>query len=207
MNFGIFITLEGTEGVGKTSALDFVLKVLESLGKKAIVTREPGGTTLGEKIRHLLLDKDSSIVANAELLLLFAARSQHVERVILPNLEQGICVVSDRFTDATMAYQAGGRNMKEEVIEILANLVHPGLVPDLTLLLDAPLNVSEQRLSKRGQSKDRFESENRQFFSKVRQKYLQLADENPSRFVKIDATASQSEVLQQIERTIKERVE
>ena len=178
---GKFITLEGGEGVGKTTNLSFIESYLKLHGIRVITTREPGGTVLAEKIRHLLLDKDSETIAeNAELLLIFAARAQHIKHVIEPALSAGSWVLCDRFTDATFAYQGGGRNMKNSTIEWLENLVQGNLKPDLTLLLDAPVEVGLERAKSRG-SLDRFESEKIQFFEQVRRAYLLQAELHPAR--------------------------
>ena len=143
---GKFITLEGGEGVGKTTNLAFIKDYLQQHNIPVVVTREPGGTVLAEKIRHLLLDKDSEIISEqAELLLIFAARAQHIKHVIEPALAQGEWVLCDRFTDATYAYQGGGRNMRISTIEWLENLVQGNLRPDLTLLLDAPVEIGIER--------------------------------------------------------------
>jgi dTMP kinase len=164
MSRGKFITLEGGEGVGKTTNLAFIRKYLQDHGIDVVVTREPGGTQLAEKIRQLLLDSSSeSISESAELLLMFAARAQHIKHVIEPALSEGKWVLCDRFTDATYAYQGGGRNMSINTIEWLENLVQGTLRPDLTLLLDAPVEIGFGRVRTRGEL-DRFESERVDFF-------------------------------------------
>ena len=161
---GKFITLEGGEGVGKTTNLTFIRDYLQEHNIHVVVTREPGGTVLAEKIRHLLLDKDSEAISEqAELLLIFAARAQHIKHVIEPALAQGDWVLCDRFTDATYAYQGGGRNMRISTIEWLGNLVQGNLRPDLTVLLDAPVEIGIERARERG-AFDRFESEKIGFF-------------------------------------------
>ena len=167
---GKFITLEGGEGVGKTTNLKFIKHYLEQHNISVVTTREPGGTTLAEKIRQLLLDNDSEAVSEtAELLLIFAARAQHIKHVIEPALAEGTWVICDRFTDATYAYQGGGRNMRVSTIESLENWVQGALRPDLTILLDAPVEIGLERARLRS-AFDRFESEKTNFFEQdVRQ--------------------------------------
>lgn len=194
MTRGKFITLEGGEGVGKTTNLSFISSYLQNHGIDVIVTREPGGTRLAEKIRELLLDSNNeSISESAELLLMFAARAQHIKHVIEPALSQGKWVLCDRFTDATYAYQGGGRNMNINTIEWLENLVQDTLRPDLTLLLDAPVEVGIERAKDRGQL-DRFESEKIDFFERVRQAYLRQAELYPERIKLIKADQPLSDV-------------
>ena len=184
---GKFITLEGGEGVGKTTNLAFIKDYLQQRNIPVVVTREPGGTVLAEKIRHLLLDKDSEAISEqAELLLVFAARAQHIKHVIEPALTRGEWVLCDRFTDATYAYQGGGRNMRISTIEWLENLVQGNLRPDLTLLLDAPVEIGMERTRKRG-AFDRFESEKISFFEHVRRAYLLQAELYPERIKLIKA--------------------
>ena len=174
---GKFITLEGGEGVGKTTNLVFIENYLKLHGIPVVVTREPGGTVLAEKIRHLLLDKESEDISeNAELLMVFAARAQHIKHVIEPALASGNWILCDRFTDATYAYQGGGRNMKNSTIAWLENLVQGSLKPDLTLLLDAPVEIGMERARSRG-NLDRFESEKIHFFEQVRRAYLLQAEQ------------------------------
>jgi dTMP kinase len=187
MTRGKFITLEGGEGVGKTTNLTFIKNYLQLHNIPVVVTREPGGTVLAEKIRHLLLDKDSEIISEqAELLLIFAARAQHIKHVIEPALAQGEWVLCDRFTDATYAYQGGGRNMRVSTIEWLENLVQGSLRPDLTVLLDAPVEIGIERARERG-SFDRFELEKISFFEHVRRAYLLQAELYPERIKLIKA--------------------
>ncbi|WAK00299.1 dTMP kinase [Methylobacter sp. YRD-M1] len=194
MTRGKFITLEGGEGVGKTTNLSFISSYLQNHGIDVIVTREPGGTRLAEKIRELLLDSNNeSISESAELLLMFAARAQHIKHVIEPALSQGKWVLCDRFTDATYAYQGGGRSMNMSTIEWLENLVQGALRPDLTLLLDAPVEVGIERARDRGQL-DRFESEKIDFFERVRQAYLRQAELYPERIKLIKADQPLGEV-------------
>lgn len=184
---GKFITLEGGEGVGKTTNLAFIKEYLQQHNISVVVTREPGGTVLAEKIRHLLLDKDSEMISEqAELLLVFAARAQHVKLVIEPALARGEWVLCDRFTDATYAYQGGGRAMRISTIEWLENLVQGALRPDLTILLDAPVEIGLERVRERG-AFDRFESEKVSFFEQVRRAYLLQAELHPERIRLIKA--------------------
>ena len=195
---GQFITLEGGEGVGKTTNLDFVRRHLEAHGLEVVVTREPGGTELAEKIRELLLrPSDERITEMTELLLIFAARAQHIARVILPALEQGKWVLCDRFVDATFAYQGGGRGLSIPLIEQLEAMVVNGLKPDLTLLLDLPVAEGMARARARS-ALDRFEQEKLEFFELVRATYLNRAAADPARIKVIDATPVLSEVQAQI---------
>lgn len=191
---GKFITLEGCEGVGKSTNLEFIREYLESHQIPLIVTREPGGTPVAEQIRTLLLEKNNEAFSEqAELLLMFAARSQHIKHVIRPALNAGKWVLCDRFTDATYAYQGGGRRMDIHTIESLEQLVQGTLRPDLTLLLDAPIEVGMKRARKRGQL-DRFESEKMSFFESVRRAYLLQAELNPQRIKVINANQALADV-------------
>lgn len=184
---GKFITLEGGEGVGKTTNMAFIKDYLAQHNIAVVVTREPGGTALAEKIRQLLLDNKSEAIADqAELLMMFAARAQHIKHVIEPALSHGKWVLCDRFTDATYAYQGGGRNVKVSSIQWLENWVQGSLRPDLTLLLDAPVEIGIARARKRG-AFDRFESEKISFFESVRRAYLLQADLYPERIKIIKA--------------------
>ena len=194
MTRGKFITLEGGEGVGKTTNLNFIKDYLKQHAISVVVTREPGGTVLAEKIRHLLLDKDSEAISeHAELLMIFAARAQHIKHVIEPALAKGAWVLCDRFTDATYAYQGGGRNMRVSTIEWLENLVQGNLRPDLTVLLDAPVEIGIERARERG-AFDRFESEKISFFEQVRRAYLLQAELHPERIKLIKANQSLADV-------------
>lgn len=184
---GKFITLEGIEGVGKSTNLEFVATYLGDRGRSVVKTREPGGTPVGERLRDVLLNSPPGTVPEtSELLMMFAARAAHLDDVIRPALARGDWVVCDRFTDATYAYQGGGRRISDEVIFELESIVQRGLTPDLTILLDAPLNVSETRRADRGQ-RDRFEVEEVEFFERVRAKYLEIAAREPERVVIVDA--------------------
>jgi len=183
---GRFITLEGAEGVGKTSLIPFVREMIESSGVQLLCTREPGGTPLGEDLREVLLNSDHAIVGKAEAMLMFAARAQHVETVIEPALSNGVWVLCDRFTDASFAYQGGGRNLGAEQIAVLEQWVHGYLQPDLTLLLDASREVSLKRMRRR-RAVDRIEREDELFFDRVRTAYQQQAVDHGDRVKLIDA--------------------
>lgn len=185
---GKFITFEGIEGVGKSTNIDSFVGAVEAEGQAVIQTREPGGTPTAEDIRRILKEHgDEPMPATAELLLMFAARAINVGNTIRPALEAGTWVVSDRFTDSTRAYQGGGRGLSREQIDWLARLVHGDVEPDLTILLDAPVEIALQRAGRRGEP-DRFEVEQGDFFTRVRDTYLQLAREEPDRFVVVDVS-------------------
>ncbi len=195
---GRFITLEGGEGVGKTTNLQFIRGLIEGAGKRLRVTREPGGTPLAEKIRELLLNPaHKGMAPDCELLLMFAARAEHIDKLIRPALEAGEWVLCDRFTDATFAYQGAGRGLSKARILELEAMVQGDLRPDLTLLLDVPVEIGLQRASDRSEP-DRFEQEARDFFERVRQGYLERAAAEPERFRVIDASRPLPEVQQQI---------
>ncbi|MGZ8136074.1 MAG: dTMP kinase [Methylococcaceae bacterium] len=194
MTRGKFITLEGGEGVGKTTNLSFIKEHLQQRNIPVVVTREPGGTIFAEQIRSMLLNTNSEAISEkTELLLMFAARAQHIKHVIEPALAQGNWVLCDRFTDATYAYQGGGRNMKISAIKWLENFVQCKLRPDLTLLLDAPVEVGIERARERA-AFDRFESEKISFFEQVRRAYLLQAELYPERIKLIKANRPLSEV-------------
>jgi dTMP kinase len=194
MQRGKFITFEGIEGVGKSTNITAFVECVEAAGRQVLTTREPGGTPLAEDIRDIVQHRsDEPIPEIAELLLIFAARSLNVNNVILPALEAGTWVVSDRYTDSSRAYQGGGRGIPMETIDRLADWVHGETWPDLTVLLDAPVEVGMQRTDRRGE-RDRFEQERHDFFQRVRECYLQLASQEPSRFVVIDTTQSRDDV-------------
>lgn len=196
---GKFISIEGIEGAGKSTQLTFIADYLRDKGIDVLVTREPGGTELGEQIRELLLTpRDEKMVDDAELLLMFAARVQHIQQKVLPALKNGQWVVSDRFIDATFAYQGGGRGIAFDRIEALANWSLQGVSTDLTFLFDLPVAVGQQRVSTRGNAKDRIEMEKHSFFDKVRQCYLQVAQDDPQRVKIIDAGESIENIQQQL---------
>jgi dTMP kinase len=203
---GRFITLEGIEGVGKSTHLSFIRSWLQGHNIRVIQTREPGGTPVAEHIRALLLDSTHErLPAMSELLLMFAARASHVEQVIRPALASGRWVLCDRFTDASYAYQGGGRKLPTHAIEQLERMVLKGLQPDLTLLLDAPVRVGLQRVRQRGR-RDRFEHEQRAFFERARRTYLRRARREPRRVQVIRADASLKAVRQQILTVLEKRL-
>ena len=195
---GLFITIEGIECVGKSTNAKFISALLNKKNIKTHVTREPGGTALGEKIRKILLfEQNDSISPLGELLLLFAAREKHINEVIKPNLEQGKWVISDRFTDASFAYQGFGRGLGFDQVNQLKQIVQNEFEPNLTFLLDAPIDVIKSR--RKLNPNDRFESEDREFFERVRQGYLQLASVFSDRVKIIDATQSIEQVQAEIQ--------
>ena len=195
---GKFITIEGIEGVGKTTNIDFIHQQLVAAGRDVVRTREPGGTPLGEAIRGLLLDPEyTGMDSTCELQLMFAARAEHLTKVVWPALEQGQWVLCDRFTDATYAYQGGGRGIDTGVIARLEDLVQGDFRPDLTLLLDVPVEVGLARAGKRG-AMDRFEQEKVEFFERVRSAYLDMAQRNPERYRVINAGQPLEAVQQQL---------
>jgi dTMP kinase len=200
---GKFITFEGIDGAGKSTHIGFVTDFLETHGKTVVASREPGGTPLGEKLRDLLLHEKMHL--ETEALLMFASRREHIAQVIAPNLAHGHWVLSDRFTDASFAYQSGGRGLARSKMEALEAWVHPALQPDLTLLFDVPLDVARERLDA-SRTLDKFEREQADFFAKCRAEYLRRAAEYPQRFVVIDSTRSiaaiQVELVQVLERLL-----
>ncbi len=199
MTKACFITLEGGEGVGKTTNVNFITAQLDAANIPWIKTREPGGTPLAEAIRNLLLASEAETPCHlTELLLMFAGRAQHLDQVIRPALAQGIWVVCDRFTDASYAYQGGGRGQSEATLALLENLVHQDLQPDLTLLLDMPVEAASKRVDSRGQQRDRFEQEQLAFFQRVREGYLNRAHQHPLRFRVVDASLSLAQVKAQV---------
>jgi len=191
---GVFITLEGGEGVGKSTQLTVVREHLMQSGRDVLVTREPGGTPFAEAIRDLLLaPREEAVSGQAELLLMFAARAAHLEQRIRPALARGQWVVCDRFTDATYAYQGGGRGLPQEEIAVLERLVQGDFRPHATILLDAPVEIGLARMQERG-APDRFEREQAAFFERVRGVYLARAAAEPERFIVIDASRPVEEV-------------
>lgn len=198
MNSGLFVTIEGGEGLGKSTNMAFAAQLLSEAGIPFVQSREPGGTPFAEEIRQLLVTpREEKVAALSELLLIFAARAQHIEAVIKPALAAGKWVLCDRFTDASFAYQGGGREMPWADIEGLQKMVQDDLRPDLTLLLDAPVAVGMARAGKRGDL-DRFETEETAFFERVREAYLRRVKEQPSRFSVIDASCELPAVQLQI---------
>jgi dTMP kinase len=198
MSRGKFITLEGIDGAGKSTHVRGIADFLRGKGKKVVVTREPGGTPLGEQLRAVLLSQAMNI--DTETLLMFAARREHIAQVIAPGLAEGRWVVSDRFTDATYAYQGSGGGMAKDRIAALERWVQAGLKPDLTLVFDVPVEVALARLSK--ERADRFESENRGYFERVRAGYLERAAAEPSRVRVIDGERSVKEVKTLVENIV-----
>jgi len=203
---GRFITVEGTEGVGKSTNMAFIESWLKESGKELVITREPGGTVLGEKLRGVLLDaKEQSMCDDTELLLMFAARAQHLQEVILPALESGKWVLCDRFTDSTYAYQGGGRGIELSRIAELEQWVQGDRRPDMTIILDLPVAIGLERAGKRS-APDRFELEKHDFFNNVRDAFLARAIENPKRYAVIDASPSLDQVQQSIQSVLEKLV-
>ena len=194
-----FITFEGVDGAGKSTHLAWFADTLRQRGVDVVVTREPGGTPLGEQLREILLNQAMGI--GTEALLMFAARLEHIEQIIKPALRSGKWVISDRFSDASFAYQGGGRNMDWGRLKQLEQWVHPDLQPDLTLFFDVPVEVARQRLAN-NVSLDRFEQEQSDFFERVRAGYHRRVQENPQRYAVIDAAQSLEQVKQQLEKII-----
>ena len=204
---GLFITLEGPEGAGKSTNRDYLAECLRASGVDVLLTREPGGTPLAERIRELLLTpSEEAMSADTELLLMFAARAQHLDAVILPALNQGKVVLCDRFTDATYAYQGGGRGLSAKRIGILEDFVQGELRPDLTLVFDLPVEIGLSRAAARGRL-DRFEQEGQEFFQAVRRTYLQRAEAAPSRYRVIDAGQTLAQVQQALDQLLPEVLE
>ena len=201
---GKFISIEGVEGAGKSTQVSFIQDYLTSLGKIVVVTREPGGTELSEKIRHLLLEPSSNSMANdTELLLMFASRAEHVSQVINPALHRGDWVLCDRFLDATYAYQGGGRGIERQRIQQIADWTLRGLIPDLTLLFDLPVELGLERVLERKEDMDRFEQEKIDFFQKIRKSYLKSAKADPNRIKILDASLSIIKIQEQLTQLIK----
>lgn len=199
---GLFITLEGVDGAGKSSHLDWLADILRQRGHTVRITREPGGTPLGEKLRALLLNE--AMHPETEALLLFAARKEHIEQVIRPALAAGEVVISDRFTDASFAYQGGGRGVAPARLAILEQWVQDGLQPDITLLFDVPPEVAAARLAQ-ARAPDRFEREAEEFHARVRAAYLERARLHPERIRIIDGTGSLDAVRAQLQAILAER--
>lgn len=200
---GKFITFEGVEGAGKTTNIEFIAKKIQSAGHEILLTREPGGTKLGEAIRELLISKDyPEMHHHTELLLMFAARAEHLNKIIIPALTMGQWVLCDRFTDATYAYQGAGRNIDSADIATLETLVQGDLRPDITFLFDLEAEVGLKRAAERGE-KDRFEQQHINFFNKVRNKYLEMAKRDNERYIIIEAQHELSTVQNQITEELK----
>ena len=203
-NLGKFITLEGVDGAGKTTHIEFIKNYLSDLNINYVMTREPGGTALGEKLRDILLHDEMN--PQTETMLMFAARNEHIDKIICPNLIKGAVVISDRFTDATYAYQAGGKGVKDEKIDILKKWVQEDLRPDLTFLFDLPVEVSIERLNQT-RKLDKFEREDKSFHKKIREKYLTLVEASPERFCVLNSEASIEKIQNQIKLKLDEVIE
>ena len=213
---GKFITFEGLDGCGKSTQAEKLAAVLREQGFEVLVTREPGGTATGEKIRHLLLDTSTAGLSPfAELALMFASRAQHIEEVIQPALAQGQVVLCDRFTDSTEAYQGGGRKLGSEPVLLLHRILCGDLKPELTILMDSDVAASVERARRRnrrrdptgrGQNENRFEQESRAFFSRVRNTYLAIAAREPGRVVLVDARGSADETHVQIVKAVRRKL-
>ncbi|MEW6023157.1 MAG: dTMP kinase [Pseudomonadota bacterium] len=197
---GKFITFEGIDGAGKSTHIGFVTELIKSHGKLVVASREPGGTPLGEKLRDLLLHEKMHL--ETEALLMFASRREHIAQVIEPGLASGAWVLSDRFSDASFAYQSGGRGLDRAKMEALEAWVHPHLQPDLTLLFDVPLEVARERLDAT-RTLDKFEQEQGEFFARCRAEYLRRAAQYPERFVVVDSTRS----IEATQQTLREALE
>jgi dTMP kinase len=199
---GRFITLEGVDGAGKSTHIPWIAEQLRQAGGKGgrdvIVTREPGGTPLAEKLRALVLSEPMDPLS--ETLLMFAARADHVQQVIQPALNRGAWVVCDRFTDATVAYQGSGKGVPADLIRSLSQAAHPGLTPDQTLVFDCPYEVSRSRLGASGRTLDRFEAEARDFFERVRKAYQELAKAEPGRVRIIDGSQAEVKVKEEVKK-------
>jgi dTMP kinase len=200
MTRGRFVTLEGVDGAGKSTHVSWIAERLRAPGRSVYVTREPGGTPLAERLRELVLTEPMGAIA--ETMLMFAARADHVLREIEPALAGGTWVLCDRFTDATFAYQGGGKGVAAELIAHLVQVSHNGLLPDRTLVFDCPYEVSRERMSRASRSPDRFEREDQQFFERVRQAYLGLARADPERIRVIDAAGPVESVKKEVEEAI-----
>jgi len=202
---GMFLSLEGSEGVGKTTSLKFIQEYIESLGHQVLITREPGGTPMAEELRNILLaEREEKVEANTELLLMFAARCQHVSQVIKPALQAGKWVICDRFVDASFAYQGGGRELGFSRIEALEKWCLGDFKPDLTLLLDMSVEEGIARTKKRGKA-DRFETEKMAFYERIRAAYLKRAEDDPERIIIVDATPDIATVQSSLKTILQQR--
>jgi len=200
MALGRFITFEGVDGAGKSTQLEYAVKYLEDRGVDVVKTREPGGTEIGETIRELILQANSPLDASTELLMIFAARNEHIERIIKPAIARGSTVVCDRFTDATFAYQGGGSKMESARIETIEAWVQGTLQPNITFFFDLPIRDAQRRMGDR--SRDRFESEEIAFHERVRRSYLERAAKFPDRIKVIDSTRSKGQVRVSVEQQL-----
>ncbi len=202
---GKFISIEGIEGAGKSTQLQFIADFLRSKGKQVVVTREPGGTTVGEQIRNILLEPaEQPMSEDTELLLMFAARAEHLQQVVKPALQRGDWVLSDRFVDATFAYQGGGRGVCERRIAALADWTLQGCHTDITFLFDLPVALGQLRVDQRPQQRDRFEQEQQAFFERVRQCYLARAQAEPGRIKLIDASQTVEAIQYQLQQPLEQ---
>lgn len=200
---GFFLTIEGVDGAGKSSHMERISTCFKAHRYDIVTTREPGGTPLAERLREILLSQNMSL--ETELLLMFAARQEHINQLIKPALAAGRAVICDRFTDSSFAYQGGGRQMSHQKIQSLVDLVHPELEPDLTLLFDLPLEIARARMLRERQL-DRFEQEQADFFERVRTAYLKRANDDPERFVIIDSSQPKERVAEQVCQAINDRL-
>lgn len=191
-----FITIEGVDGAGKSSTISSIQNYLEGMGEQVVLTREPGGTNLGERLRDVLLHHKMDLLA--ETLLMFTARAQHIQEIILPALKEDKWVICDRFTDSTLAYQAAGKGLAESKVKMLQNLVQEDLRPGVTFMLDVPLHVSKERLAKTNKIPDKFEREKDDFFERVIQGYKNIAKQDPNRCKLINAAGSPKETIDQV---------
>ena len=197
MSTGVFITFEGIDGAGKSTQLDYAVKHLRNKENEVIQTREPGGTPFGEKIRNIILENNEPPDCDTEVLLMFAARKEHIARVIKPALDEGSIVVCDRFTDATFAYQGGGSGISSSRIEEIEEWVQGDFQPDLTLFFDLPIKIAQRRMGQR--KKDRFESEALDFHERVRNAYLERATKNPERIKVIDSSQTKGQIRELVQ--------
>lgn len=197
---GLFITFEGIDGAGKSTHIQWLTDYLKSKNIDVISTREPGGTDLGEQIRNMLLNQDMHV--KTEALLMFASRNEHIQKIIKPNLKNNKWVISDRFTDASYAYQGGGRGLNQDEIKVLENWTHLGLQPDCTLLFDLPLEIAQQRINSE-RKLDRFEQEKQDFFLRTKNTYLKRAQQYSDRFLVLDS----SQEITTIRKQIKEKID
>ena len=202
---GKFITLEGIEGSGKSTSLDTISKILETLDIEFIITKEPGGGPLGKDLRKILLDKKTSISPEVELLLMMADRKNHIDNIVVPSLEKGVWVISDRYLDSSYAYQGGGRQIDTSKIDLLTELLKLP-IPDLTILFDLSPEIALQRAKNRSEL-DRFESEPIDFHQRIREAYLNLANDNVERYVVIDASKDIQNVKDQVQKKVNQFIE
>lgn len=191
-----FITIEGVDGAGKSSIISSIKNYLEGIGEQVVLTREPGGTSLGDTLRNILLNSKMDLMA--ETLLMFTARAQHIHEIILPALREDKWVICDRFTDSTLAYQSAGKGLAESKVKMLRNLVQDDLTPGMTFMLDVPLHISKERLAKTKKIPDKFESQDDDFFERVIQGYKNIAKQDPNRCKLINAAGTPQDTLDQI---------